>query len=305
MRSVWFHRDFRGYSGGHGKVFDYFGHVGAHPAFTPRLYFTPDSVDADNPWRRAGITAEPAWRPEAADVLFLGGMDWTAVPDDLTSRPVVNLVQHVRHADPAQPLFGFLSRRAVRVCVSRPVADAIIATGRVAGPVQVIEAGLALPPAAAVAAIPGRVFIAAAKQPALGTALADRLRALGLDVDLCLHWTSREDFLHRLSQAERAVLLPFATEGFFLPGLEAMALGVAAVVPDCVGNRDYLAPGDNALSPSMDVEALLAAVRRLDDATLRARLVASGLATAERFSLAREREAFHGLLDRLDGLWAA
>lgn len=306
MRELWFHRDFLGYSGGHGKVFDYFQHAAAHPAFFPRIHFTPASVDHDNPWRRAAVPTENEWRPDDADALFLGGMDWAAVPSDVPGRPIINLVQHVRHADPAGPLYAFLSRRAIRICVSRPVADAITATRRVVGPVLVIEAGLALapcPPAAKTMA--RRVFIAAAKQPALGAALAERLDQLDYDVDLCVRWTDRDAFLHRLAEAERAVMLPFATEGFFLPGLEAMALGTPAVVPDCVGNRDYLMPGDNALSPAMELDAMVAAVRDLDAAALRDRLVAQGHITAARFSASRERRAFHTVLDQLDALWTA
>ena len=305
MRSVWFHRDFRGYSGGHGKVYDYFGHVAAHPAFESRLYLTPESVETDNPWLRARAPVEPDWRPETADVLFLGGTDWLAVADDRASRPVINLVQHVRHADPAQPLHAFLSRRAVRICVSRPVADAIKATGRVSGPVVVIEAGLALPHVPPVRRVPGRIFIAAAKQPDLGAALAERLAAEGGDVDLCVGWTTREAFLHRLATAERAVMLPFATEGFFLPGLEAMALGAASVVPDCTGNRDYLVPGVNALAPRLALDDVAAAVRALDDPALRTRISDAGLETAQRFTLGRERAAFHSVLDRLDELWTS
>ena len=101
------------------------------------------------------------------------------------------------------------------------------------------------------------------------------------------------------------MMLPFATEGFFLPGLEALALGVAAVVPDCIGNRDYLAPGANALAPPLDEAAIVAAVERLDDPGLRTRLVDVGHATAARFTLARERACVHDVLDRLDALWAA
>jgi hypothetical protein len=298
-----FHRDFRGYSGGHGKVFDYFMHARAHAAWRPRLHFTPESVDTDNPWHRAGVAVEPQWSPRSADALFLGGMDWNAVPEDV-DQPVINLVQHVRHADPTQALRAFLGRRAVRICVSSPVADAILGTGEVNGPVIVIDAGLQLPAQAGrVSRIAGRTFIAAAKQPGLGRAVAARLVDEGRDVDLCIDWTSRADFLERLAAAERAVMLPFPTEGFFLPGLEAMALGCASIVPDCIGNRAYLQPGSNALAPVLDGDALIAAVHRLDDPRLRDALAVAGQETASRFDLQRERRAFHAVLDDLDALW--
>jgi glycosyltransferase involved in cell wall biosynthesis len=304
MRDLLFHRDFRGYSGGHGKVFDYFRHACAHAGTLPRIHFTRDSVGTDNPWHRAGVVADAEWNPDAAGALFLGGMDWLAVPGDRNDRPVINLVQHVRHADPAQPLRAFLSRRAVRICVSAPVAAAIEATGEVNGPVIVIDAGLELPARArAIDQVAGRIFIAAAKQPELGRAVAARLADAGHDVDLCVDWTSRAAFLDRLGAAERAVMLPFATEGFFLPGLEAMALGCASVVPDCVGNRGYLAPGVNALAPALDADAVLGAVIELDDPVLRVRLADAGRATAARFDLARERRLFHAVLDDLEALW--
>lgn len=304
MRELLFHRDFRGYSGGHGKVFDYFRHAQAHPATRARIHFTAESIDTDNPWTRHGAVGEPAWAPETADALFLGGMDWNALSGHAVAGPVINLVQHVRHADPAQPLRAFLRRRAIRICVSTPVAEAILGTGEVNGPVFVIEAGLELPALPAPPSQhPDRVFIAAAKQPGLGRALAERLRAANREVDLCIDWTARADFLARLAAAGRAVMLPFPTEGFFLPGLEAMALGCATVVPDCVGNRAYLEPDGNALVPALDLDALVAAVDALDDPALRARLTSRGRDTAARFSLDAERRAFHGILDRLDALW--
>lgn len=306
MRDLLFHRDFRGYSGGHGKVFDYFEHARAHPRFRPRVHFTPGSVHAGNPWTAAGIVGEADWAPDAAGALFLGGMDWIAVPTDRPDRPVINLVQGVRHADAALPLHAFLARRAIRLCVSRPVADAIAATGIVNGPVQVIDAGLRLPDGAPGATrVPGRVFVGAIKQPETGAALAARLREAGREVDLCIGWVERADYLRRLAAAERAVMLPLPREGFYLPGLEAMALGCAAVVPDCFGNRAYLDPGGNALCPPADVDSLAAAVAQLDDDALRRRLVERAHTTAARFDLERERLAFHRILDDLDALWRA
>lgn len=294
-----FHRDFRGYSGGHGKVWDYFNHALA-AGWDARVHLTPESLrDASNPWLARPERIVPDWQPERADVLFLGGMDWRALPAD-SGRPVINLIQHLRHADPDQPLRAFLKRRALRICVSAPVAEAIVATGEVNGPVEIIEAALNLPALPPESPPREGVFIGALKNPKVGAALAARLRAGGVAVDACLDWLPRADYLHRLGAAEIAVLLPHSTEGFFLPGLEAMALGCAAVVPDCGGNRAYLEPGRNALAPPAEAEALAAAVQRLRaDPALRGRLAAAGQATAARFSLDRERARFHALLAAL------
>ena len=63
--------------------------------------------------------------PSGDDALFLAGEDWDLLPPDHPRRIVVNLVQGVRHADPALPLFQSLSRKAIRICVSQAVADAV------------------------------------------------------------------------------------------------------------------------------------------------------------------------------------
>lgn len=301
-----FHRDFRGYSGGHGKVWDYFNHALA-AGWDARVFLTPESLrDDSNPWLTMPGRIEREWRPERADVLFLGGMDWQALPPERAhaDQPVINLVQHVRHADPAQPLRAFLPRRALRICVSAPVAEAIAATGEVDGPVEVIEAALSLPGGVAIPADREGVFVGAIKQPALGRSIADTLRSRGIAVDLCIDWVSREEYLARLARAAVAVMLPHATEGFFLPGLEAMALGCATVVPDGVGNRAYARDQDNCLMPPLDADAVLSAVERLlADAGLRERLMFAGRQTVARFDPASERRRFHALLGALPSWW--
>src|SRR4051794_29637786 len=125
---VLFHRDFQRFTGGHLKVWDYFSHVAASPAFEPRIAFTPESKwDATNPWSAVRDRVAD-WKPNDADVLFLAGPDWQALADDQRSnpgRPIINLIQHQRHADHSSELRGFLKHKAVRICVSEEVAAAI------------------------------------------------------------------------------------------------------------------------------------------------------------------------------------
>ena len=308
MRRVLFHRQFLGYSGGHGKVRDYAAHVNAHPGFEAWTWLTPDSEPRDNPWVQGGFRLAAAWRPDEADVLFLGGLDWEAVPSDLPGRPVINLVQHLRHADAGDPRRAFLRRPAVRICVSQPVAEAILATGEVNGPVHVIPAALelpSLPPRTPQAGAPPRVAVTGGKAPELARAVASRLAGDAVAVDLLPAGLVRAEFLARLAAADIAVLLPHEREGFYLPGLEAMALGCAVVMPDAGGNREYARAGVNASVPARDPDAIAAAVRELLPPGARAQRVAAGQATAGQYTLARERAAFHALLGRLDQEWAA
>lgn len=302
-RRLLFHRDFRAYQGGHGKVRDYVRHAAAHPAWTPEVYLTPHSSRDDNPFLDAPLAAD--WQPVPPDALFLAGRDWRAWPEDRDDISVVNLIQHVRHATPGEPTHAYLRRRAIRLCVSQPVADAILATGQVRGPVFTIDAAINLPLQADTGASRAGIVVGALKQPALGAELAALLRAQGRHVRLLDAPLPREAYLSALAKGEIAVLLPHATEGFYLPALEAMALGCATVVPDCTGNRAYLAPERNALVPDLTPAALAAAVERLDDAGLRARLREAGIATATHFNQQRERAAFHAMLDDLPALWEA
>jgi hypothetical protein len=305
-----FHRDFRAYTGGHGKVYDWYAHVAAHRAWRASIYFTPESRrDEDNPWISAGIEPAADWQPGQAQALFLAGSDWQAATSASPVPPVINLIQGIRHADPAHVLNGYLSRPAVRVCVSVVVADALRASGGVHGPIEVIEAGIDVAALAALGdAAPARhaVLVDAIKQPALGASAAAHLAARGVAHTLLQSPLPRTEYLRLLAQHAVCLLLPMATEGFYLPALEAMAIGRAVVVLDAVGNRTYLEPGRNALVPNPHPQDLAtAAIDLMHDAVRCALMVDAGRITSRRFTLERERGAAHALLDRIDALWAS
>lgn len=103
--------------------------------------------------------------------------------------------------------------------------------------------------------------------------------------------------LVELIRGARAVLFPSLYEGFGLPALETLALGV----PLLTGNTSALPEvvGDAALTVDpYDVAAMAAALRRLDgDEALRQRLAAAGPIQAGNFSPTRYR-------DRVEALYA-
>lgn len=299
-RVLLFRRDFRGLTGGHLKVRHYFAHAERSRRYRPRVFFTPESIRGpDNPWH--GIEPPPVatWRPDEADTLFLAGMDWEAVPDP-SPRPVINLIQGVRHADPGDPRRAFLSRPATRICVSDEVAEAIASTGLVNGPVHVIPNGIDLedlPEPAAHRDI--GVLIAGAKNPAFAQAVAARLGAEGIQAECLAGSVPRPAFLERLSRARVALTLPLAREGFFLPALEAMALGALVVCPDCVGNRGFCRSGDTAWRPAYALDEVVAATIRAATLTEPAAAAMRTAAAAEvrNHGLEAERLAFLRILD--------
>ncbi len=306
MRRLLFSRHFVNYTGGHGKVLDYIGHADAHPGWSAHVGVHPGSNREGNPFLGHPRSQIGRLAAQADDALFLAGADWDWAAPENQQRVVFNLIQGIRHAHPDDPLHAHLSRRAIRICVSHAVSEAIRATGVVRGPVHVIPPGLALPAAIAPAGTERRgVFIHGHKQPELGLALADALRANGWQVDLEQGLVDRPSYLARMARAEIAIPLPLPEEGFFLPGLEAMALGTLLVGVDAGGNREYLRDGENALVTRPEVEAITRALNELPSVEKRQAMVRAGVETAGRFSLERERRAFHRLLDDGDGQWAS
>jgi glycosyltransferase involved in cell wall biosynthesis len=283
---------------------------------TALVRFTADSTwDATNPWNDARDHVLGDEQEVDFDVLFLSGIDWRGMipieERDEYRRPIINLVQHVWHACPNDPLnrHRFLPHKAIRICVSPQITKAITRTGRVRGPVFTIPDGLDLSAVAEMAGAPDRdidVLVAANKRPELGRAVAARLDGEGRMVRLVDERIPRSELVALMGRARVSVLVPNPKEGFYLPALEGMAVGTVVVCPDCIGNRSFCLPGENCFRPEYDedriVEAAEAALHQEPELDA---LRASALETARAHDIADERAAFLEILDRVDELWAA
>lgn len=320
MRTVWFHRNYTRFQGGHLKHSHYFSHVGCMPGFVPRITFSgepaTETLDRERlelwPPGDAGTAAN--WAPRPDDLLFVAGVDWrylAAGGFDAVPNPRVNLIQHVRHAHKGTELYGYLANRAVRICVSQEVADAIAATGRVNGPVLTIPNGIeafSVQTTADAAGSESRpVVIAGYKEPGLAKSLADRLVAMDVEHTLLTEFLAREKFLELLAGSRVAVCLPRSEEGFYLPALEAMAAGCLVVTLDCIGNRSFCTHEGNCLIADPTAESLAVAVQRAlglgaDEGQ---HLRSGGAATVSEYSLVAERKRFHAVLRDIDRLWAS
>ena len=278
------------------------------------MRFSPDSVwDATNPWNAAKDTVVTDAADDDFDVVFVSGTDWRRViPEDQRpqyAKPVINLVQHVKHACENDTLgrHMLLRHKAIRICVSAEVERAILATGRVRGPVFTIPDAIDVAEVEHLAAAASRdidVLVAASKQPELGAAIAAALRDSGHTVHLSDTRVPRPQLIALMGRARAAVLLPNPKEGFYLPAVEAMAAGTLVVCPDCIGNRSYCIDGENCFRPAFDRSAIVAAAERaLRDEVGRAAMIAAATATARAHDLALERRAFLEVLDRAGELW--
>lgn len=311
-RLVLFHRDFKRFTGGHLKVWNYFNHVRTSKSYEPRIAFTPESKwDETNPWTNSKEYVIEC-NLGMADVLFLAGSDWknlSVAAVNEFSKPIINLVQHPRHADPKNEVYRFLTNRAIRICVSQQTADAIKSTGKVNGPVFVIPNGISvddIPATIDTGKRPIELLLCGLKVPDLARQIEKRLqRDENIAVTPLLDWLPRADYLKRLTQATAVVTLPRPSEGFYLPALEAMACQAVVVCPDCVGNRDFCHDGVNCFRPNYDVAEIVAAIYRTlalsaDEAD---KMRSQAEETVRKHSLQRERDSFLNILERVDEIW--
>lgn len=310
VRTVLFYRDFRQFHGGHLKVWDYFNHVRAAPGFEPKVAFSERSDQGpSNPWSANPDAVVGSLREVEPNVLFVAGRDWLAFDGHpgAEGRPIINLVQGLRHADPESDRFQFLRRRAIRICVSDVVAEAVRSTGIVRGPV------LSIPNAIDVEALaPYRgdardvdLVIAALKAPQLGEVLGRELARQGRRVEVLKTLLPRSEYLALVGRARAAILLPHRAEGFYLPPLEAMALGTLVVCPRYEGPQTTYAPGKNCLRPAYEARALAEAAEAAlaMEPAAAAAMRAAAEATAKAHGVDRERKAFLEILHALDELW--
>jgi glycosyltransferase involved in cell wall biosynthesis len=314
-RQVLFFRDFKRFTGGDLKVWDYFNHVLSSPGYSARVMFSDDSVwGATNPWLESREYVVPPGEVPQADVLFVSGIDWRQIeyPKRVESPvPIINLVQHVKHACENDPLerYRFLPHKAIRICVAPEVTRAIERTGTVRGPIFTIPDAIDFEAVARHALDSNRgidLLIVANKQPERGAAIRARLEGPERRIEIVDSRIPREQLLGLIGRAAVTILLPNPKEGFYLPAVEAMALGTIVVCPDCIGNRSFCIDGSNCFRPPYEEEAIASAAEealgRVEDL---APMVASGLRTAREHDLVGERTAFLEILERVDELWAA
>jgi hypothetical protein len=304
MKKILFYRDYQGFTGGHLKVWNYFGHVKSSNIFIPKIYFTNNSnLDVENPWYDNVDDRESSWKPELSDALFIAGMDWTAVPSEC-NKPVINFIQGFSHSDSNDLRYSFLNRPATRICVSEEVADAVASTGIVNGPVVVIKNGLDskdFPTKKLIKDI--KLLIAGYKQPALAAQVHGLLKKSGIEAHLLTTMIRRSDYLSLVGRSAITLFLPCQIEGFYLPALEGMGLGTLVICPDCKGNRGFCLDMQNCMSPNYSLEGIVSACHeaiKIHAAGSSEKIISAGIQEFNAHSLNEERCRFIDVLTSLN-----
>lgn len=95
---------------------------------------------------------------------------------------------------------------------------------------------------------------------------------------------------------------PLAEEGFYMPGLEAMAAGAVVISPDAGGNRAYCTFGENCIQVGLDdARGYVEAIKSLRSENIEEieRLRHNGYETVGRHTLEHERDKFSEFMERL------
>jgi glycosyltransferase involved in cell wall biosynthesis len=130
---------------------------------------------------------------------------------------------------------------------------------------------------------------------------AEARAALGRPRVMRIDWMGRSELV-ALMRGAAAVVAPALAEGFGLPVMEAMALGVPTLTSDSGAPREVAGKAAMLIDP-LDVRAMAAGLTALDqDAGLRAALRAAGRVRAQIFSqeayAARLAALYQDVLDR-------
>lgn len=312
-KRVLFHRDYLRFQGGHLKVWHYFNHLKQSEHYKPEIHFTKQSIlDKNNPWINC-VTLK-TWNPSSKDIIFLAGLDWQIALNNKAylankqSIPVINLIQGLSHAEPNDVKYKFLSERAIRICVSPEVSDAIQKTKCTNGPIFTIPNGIELNLPASQLDQKDKdidILILALKKPELGLALNKKLIDNQLKPLVITSLKSREEFLSLIRRARICVCLPHFAEGFYLPALEAMSLECIVVCPDCIGNRSFCIDQFNCFMPAYNEEAI---IRAIESAVClpkeeKRRFVSRAQLTAKEHSLESESAKFLDIINNIKNIW--
>lgn len=244
-----------------------------------------------------------SWPSHIADVV-------PRLPDGFSLHQVVHIVQNTRHANPTfADGWGVraLARPLTRIVINDQVLEAIEPLLSRVGITEVVPLGHRADHFAVERSggLPHPVTVGYTTwKSEVGDRVAELLshderfqfRAVREAVD----W---DDLRELYARSDVFLCTPSVQEGFYLPGLEAMAARCVVLTPDAGGNLAYAFFGENCVEVAFEDEddyaARLREVLEWPDARI-AELRAAGRLRVEAHSLASEAAAFGALVERID-----
>jgi hypothetical protein len=318
--------------GGVVKVFDYVNHarsLGYEPVIAcPESYkpglplFRIPRFSEISPQNGVGFTALESVSIGPYDLAFLSWPTHYQVVEPRLSRwtrheQVIFIVQNVRWANPSFTggyALRLLSRPMARIMTNEVVLEAVRPYLNASSLTEVIRLGhdsafFAKQRSGGLSS-PVRVGYTTWKSD-VGDRVAELLTKSDPDFDFRairepVGWDELRALYH---WSDVFLATPLVEEGFYLPGLEAMAAGAVVVSSDAGGNRVYCRFGQNCIGVDFeDAAGYVKALRTLKSYGLEEidRLRSGGYETIRLHTLEHERDRFgefmERLTDRLDGL---
>lgn len=236
-----------------------------------------------------------------------------ALPPGSDRRRVIHLVQNTRHNNPEWHLgypYLLLHRPITRLYVTHEVAEAVAPNVNDSFPSRTIVEGhnsqFFAGPSTRSPSGHLRIGYTTWKSTIgddVAAALAGDERFSFSAIRDAATWLELRELYHK---SDVFLCAPGPEEGFYLPGLEAMAANNLVISPFIGGNRAYLEADVNCVETIFeDVASHVDALERLHadaaraDSVLCDRLLAGGHTTTARHTLAREREEFAAFISEL------
>jgi len=311
MLKVLFYRRYVGFTGGHLKVWHYYNHVKASNKHIPNIYFAEDSIwDSSNPWKNEGRLIVDQWSPEKSDIIFLAGTDWRQLPEQERinySKPIINLVQNIRHVNPSDVRYPFIKNKAVRLCYNIDVYDAL-KKANANGPVFYIPMGMDFDMANKWRLLdirPIDVLIVGYKDPEIALTVGLKIKAKRIRVEILTKNIRRSEYIGLLRRSKITLFMPMKEEGYYIPPLEGMAAGTLVICPDRPGVTNDYKDSINCFRPQYDTGHIIEAVDKAlkMDKKMRNELLHNGRATLLHHKLSNERDRSLDILNNIYQIW--
>lgn len=259
--------------GAHYKTYDFFHHILANNEFIPMVAFDAESKWFEGlPWYKHFSTMPTLEKlTTKPDIFFLNsGKDWLRILKHInipSTTPIISPVNHFKAVNPHHPAYSLLSKKAVRICPSPELFEAIKNHPNTNGPCLYVPNGVHVPPEFQYSKINKEidVLIIGQKNPIMANQLLGQLSHLDLNVRCLDSWVDKYDFHHNLAKSKISIHLPKKVEAHYIPAIESMMLNSLVIMPNCIGNETYAKHNQNCIITKYDVQSIYGRLKRILD----------------------------------------
>lgn len=316
MKNVLFYQHFglrNVVRGAHHKTFDFFHHIKSFSNYKPEIFFAEDSIWEPNiPWYSL-FDSMPTLKKnfDHPDILFLNsGKDWikySAKRDIPEHIPIVSPVNNFRAVNPNHKSFKFLTRKAIRLCPSQELYEAVKNHPNTNGPTIYLPNGVGIKSTARKLLQSKNIdiLLVGNKNPIMAHEILNRLNYPNAKIEIIDRWISKTDFQNLLARSKISVHLPKIVEEHYIPGVEAMMLNSLVIIPDCVGNRSYSKHEDTCYVADYNTDAMTTSIDYVFNMSKedKLKLITNAKEHSFMFEIEHEAKELEKVLNMTEQIW--